>query len=149
MFLFTFVELFRQGESSYYSPKARRLPRSELKARQTRMRDDASWQTRVCMDLHDCSVKREQELHASRWELTGEKRSEASRAILFSLLLQSRNRYPFKTCNNSHDRSKSLVDLHQNLRQLKVLVDASWRSNACETNCNSHSLHQLASTFDR
>ena len=33
---------------------------------QTRTRIDASWQTRVCMDLQDCSVKREQELHASR-----------------------------------------------------------------------------------
>ena len=28
----------------------------------------------TCKDLYDCSVKREQELHASGWEFTGDNR---------------------------------------------------------------------------
>ena len=55
----------------YNTPKRREVC-FLLRPGQTRMGVDVSWQTRVCMNMHDCSVKQERELHhASRWELTG------------------------------------------------------------------------------
>ena len=121
------------------------------------MRVDASWQTRVCMDLHELAwlpgqTRTKVACESMRVDrnLTRKNAQKLCWACCYKVETASRS----KLVNNSHATTLMAGQTSKNSRWLAcacikiwdssklMRVDASWRSNASET-CNSH---QLAST---